>query len=59
MLVFNTQCQRSKKLYYLVWWKGYKKSDATWELEKNLLQDDAGEYIDEYKKEANKKKRKK
>ncbi len=24
------------KEYYLIWWKGYKKKEATWELKKNL-----------------------
>ena len=25
------------KEYYLIWWKGYKKSEATWELKMNLV----------------------
>ena len=34
--------------YYLVWWKRYNKSESTWEPEKNLREDGADEYIQEY-----------
>ena len=37
-----------KKIHYLVWWDGYLKKNATWELKDNLLQDGLKEYIDEY-----------
>ena len=36
--------------YYLVHWSGYKKEDATWESEKQLIEDGLKEYIDEFKK---------
>jgi hypothetical protein len=29
----------NKKVWYLVAWKGYPKSQATWELEKQIRQD--------------------
>jgi hypothetical protein len=35
-------------IYYLVWWKKYKKSESTWEPKKNLLEDGAQEYIKDY-----------
>ena len=28
-----------KQVYYLIWWKGYLKKDATWESKKSLLED--------------------
>lgn len=28
-----------KQIYYKIWWKGYLKKDATWELKKELLND--------------------
>ena len=36
------------KIYYLVYWKKYKKSESTWEPAKNLIDDGLQEYIDEY-----------
>lgn len=36
------------ELYYLVYWKKYKKSESTWEPAKNLIEDGAKEFIDEY-----------
>lgn len=36
------------KVYYLVWWKKYNKSEATYEPKTNLLEDGAEEYIKEY-----------
>jgi hypothetical protein len=27
---------KGKKTEYLIWWKGYPKSEATWEPDKNL-----------------------
>ena len=39
------------KIYYLVWWKHYKKSDATWEPKKNLIEDGAEEYINAYEED--------
>jgi len=47
----------AKKKYYLCWWKGELKADATWESEEQLLEDDMQEYIDSFIKE-NRKKRK-
>lgn len=46
-----------KEVYYLVWWRGYLKADATWEKGTELIKDGLIKYIDAYKKEANKKKR--
>lgn len=39
------------KVYYLVHWKRYKKSDATWEPAKNLIEDGASDYIKAYEDE--------
>ena len=33
---------------YKVWFKGYKKADATFINEKSLREDDLGKWIDEY-----------
>jgi hypothetical protein len=41
-----------KKKFYLVHWKGYLKKDATWELEKTLLEDGLEEYIKDFKKKT-------
>jgi len=38
------------KIYYLVWWTGYKKAEATWSDKSTLLEDGAKDYIDEYLK---------
>jgi hypothetical protein len=38
----------NKVLYYKVWYKGYPKSEATWELAQNLIEDGLQDYIDEY-----------
>lgn len=38
-----------KEKYYLVWWKGYKKAEATYEPEKQLIEDGLESYIDEFK----------
>lgn len=40
-----------KKVFYLVWWKGYLKKDATWEPKDALLRDGLKEYIDQYESE--------
>jgi hypothetical protein len=40
--------KQNKKVYYLVWWKGYLKKDATWTEEKTLLEDGFKEEIDNY-----------
>jgi hypothetical protein len=37
-----------KVLYYKVFWKGYKKSEATWEKATNLIEDGLQDYIDEF-----------
>jgi hypothetical protein len=36
------------KIYYLIWWKGYSKEQATWESRKKLLDDGIGNLIREY-----------
>jgi hypothetical protein len=36
------------KVHYLIHWKGYKKSEATWEPAKNLIEDGLENVIDEY-----------
>jgi hypothetical protein len=41
----------NKKIHYLVYWKGYKKSEATYEPQDNLLEDGAAEFIQEYEDE--------
>ena len=35
-------------IFFLVWWKKYKKSESTWEPKKNLIEDGAKEFIDAY-----------
>jgi len=41
--------KKDKKItYYLIWWKGYKKKDATYEREENLIKDGLKNMIDEY-----------
>ena len=35
-------------IYYLIWWKGYKKALATWESKKELLEDGLQEEINSY-----------
>jgi hypothetical protein len=40
--------RRNKQNEYLVWWKGYPKSESTWEKENQLIEDGLQEYIDEY-----------
>jgi hypothetical protein len=34
--------------YYLVWWKGETKEEASWEPKQNLLEDGVGEFINDY-----------
>ncbi len=46
----------SNKIQYLCWWKKYLKTDSTWENKKELLEDGASEYIDEYEESLKKKK---
>lgn len=36
------------KIYYLIWWRGYSKDQATWESRKKLLEDGIGNLIKEY-----------
>ena len=38
----------NKKIEYLVWWKGYKKNEATWEPAKQLIDDGLQDYIDDF-----------
>ena len=47
----------NKKRQYLVWFKGELKANASWEGEAQLLEDGLEDYIDEFKKIYNKKKR--
>lgn len=37
-----------KKVYYLIWWKGETKKQATWEPKEQLLEDGLAEDIDEF-----------
>lgn len=36
------------KTHYLIWWKGYKKSESTWENEKQLIDDGLTDIIDAF-----------
>jgi hypothetical protein len=38
----------NKKPHYLIWWKGYKKSESTYEPEKNLIEDGFKDMIDDF-----------
>lgn len=40
---------QKKIKYYLVWWKGKRKNEATYEPETNLIEDGLEEYINDYK----------
>ncbi len=40
--------KEKNKIYYLTWWKGYKKSESTWEPKTELLKDGLADYIEEY-----------
>ena len=40
----------NKKVHYLVWWKGYKKSESTWESRTKLIEDGQADRIREYEK---------
>jgi hypothetical protein len=53
-----------KKKQYLVWYRGDLKKDARWQEEEQLLEDNLGEYIQQFlaedkdkKKKANERKR--
>jgi hypothetical protein len=39
---------KNNKRYFLIWWVGYKKSESTWEPEKNLRNDGLSDEIEEY-----------
>ena len=39
---------KNKVVEYLIWWDGYKKKDATWEKETQLIKDGLKNQIDEY-----------
>jgi hypothetical protein len=41
----------NKKIYYLVWWKNYKKDQSTWEPKDQLISDGLDEYIKEFEKQ--------
>ena len=47
----------AKKKYYLCWWKGELKADATWEAVDKLLEDGLANEIAEFEKNNRKKKR--
>ena len=47
-----------KKRYYLVFWKGKLKSESTYELADDLIEDGLEEYINEFKKNSRLKKKK-
>jgi hypothetical protein len=36
------------KIHYLIWWRGYKKSESTWESRVELLKDGLGDMIKDY-----------
>ena len=44
----STSKNKKKVLYYKVWWKGYKKSESTYEKATNLIEDGLQDYIDEF-----------
>ena len=48
----------AKRKYYLAWWKGELKKDATWESAEKLLEDGLEDEIANFEKENRKKKRK-
>jgi len=48
-----------KKIFYLVWFEGYKKAESTWEPKEQLIEDGLSEYIKEYKDSQKKTKNKK
>ena len=39
------------KIFYLVYWKKFKKSESTWEPKDQLIEDGCQEYIDQYEEE--------
>jgi hypothetical protein len=45
-----------KQVQYLTWFKNELKKDATWISKKELLEDGAEEYIQQFEDEYNKKK---
>jgi hypothetical protein len=42
------------KIEYLIWWKGYKKADATWQTRQSLVEDGLMDYIKRYEEESKK-----
>jgi hypothetical protein len=48
----------AKKKFYLCWWKGELKADATWEAVDKLLEDGLADEIAEFEKESRKRDRK-
>jgi hypothetical protein len=42
------------KIEYLIWWKGYKKSEATWQTRQSLVEDGLMDYIKRYEAESKK-----
>lgn len=42
-----------KKVYYLVWWRGEKKAQASWEPANELIKDGLKDMIDDYENEMN------
>ena len=47
----STSKNKKKVLYYLVWWKGYKKDQSTWEKSEKLIEDGLNEYIEAFNDE--------
>ena len=48
---------KGKKIFYLVWWKGYLKKDATLEPKEQLVEDGLQDMIKEYEESLKKKKK--
>jgi len=43
-----------RKIYYLCWWKNYKKAESTWEPKTELIKDGLKDEIDEYEESIKK-----
>ena len=49
--------KEKNKLFYLIWWKGYLKKDATWESKASLIEDGLAETIKEFEQSLKDKKK--
>jgi hypothetical protein len=47
-----------RKIYYQIWWSGYLKKHATWELKSNLIEDGLQNRITEFEDQLKLKKKK-